>query len=375
MGRRLRHLALRRHFAPHGNPLGPLRKRVGQDESPRRNRDRNRVPDPHRKSRTRRCSRKGRSRGRRDYGAATPRHLHADRARIGAEPEPGRAVLAPRPSIHYASCRRRSAPWLSDLAPRAGCASRGVAQGKPKRHTAAVRVVPESAGTASPTCNRGSQMDSEASGFAVLLGGGVGSSHDTEMLEADPLILGDAPRCEVCGLYSGGRPWLPPHRAELTLRGSHWGDFAFRGDGGEDFLISERAAELYRGEKLRGLSGFEQVDIARAKGTDEEPPPYLHVAVGRSQAAVDERGSSLIRPEPPTCQRCRSAGLEAIHGFALEPSSWSGEDVFFARGLTGVVVVSRRFRDFVHSHALTNVRLTPTESYEWDPYAPISGGH
>ena len=95
----------------------------------------------------------------------------------------------------------------------------------------------------------------------------------------------------------------------------------------EDLLISERAAELYRGEKERTLA-LGQVDIARAKGTDEGPPPYLHVAVGRSQAAVDERGSSLIRPGPPPCQRCRSAGLEAIHGFALRPGSWSGEDVF-----------------------------------------------
>jgi hypothetical protein len=217
-------------------------------------------------------------------------------------------------------------------------------------------------------------MGSEATGFAVLLSGGVGSSHDTEMLEADPVILGDAPRCEVCGLYSGGRPWLPPHRAELTLHGSHWGDFAFRGDGGEDLLITERTAELYRDEKLQGLSGFEQVEITGFNGTNDQPPSYLHVAVSRSQAAVDEQRSSLTRPEPPTCERCRSAGLEGIHGFVLEPGSWGGEDVFFARGLTGVVIVSRRFSDFVHRHALTNVRLTPIESYEWDPYAPISGG-
>lgn len=218
-------------------------------------------------------------------------------------------------------------------------------------------------------------MGSDARGFAVLLSGGVGSSHDTEMLEADPVMLGDAPRCDVCGLYSGGRPWLPPHRAELTLHRSHWGDFAFRGDGGADFLISERTADLYRDENLRGLSGFEQVEITRFKGTDEQPPPYLHVAVGRSQAAVDEHRSSLVRPEPPVCERCRSAGLEGIHGFVLESGSWSCEDVFFARGLTGVVIVSSRFRDFVHRQALTNVRLTPTESYEWDPYAPVSGGH
>lgn len=216
-------------------------------------------------------------------------------------------------------------------------------------------------------------MGCDASGFSVMLSGGIGSTHDTEMLEADPVVLGEAPRCEICGLYTGGRPWLAPHRAELTLHGEEWGDFAFRGDGDGEFLISERAGHLYRQEGLRGLSGFEPVEITRANGTDSPPPSYLHAAVGRSHAAVDERKSSLIRGEAPTCDRCRSAGLEGIQGFVLDPGSWSGEDVFFARGLTGVLVVSNRFREFVRQHGLTNVRFTPTESYEWDPYAPVSG--
>jgi hypothetical protein len=205
----------------------------------------------------------------------------------------------------------------------------------------------------------------------VLLGGGRGSRHDTEFLESDPVILGDAPRCEACGHFLGGKPWLPPQRAELTLHGSDWGDFVFRGDGGEDFLMAEHAAELFRDGQLRGLSGFEPIEITRFQGTDVAPPQYVHVAVGRSQARVDEHESSLVRPEPPVCDECRSARLEGIHGFILETGSWGDEDVFFARGLTGVVIVSERFHDLVVQHGLTNVRLVPTESYEWDPYAPI----
>jgi hypothetical protein len=165
---------------------------------------------------------------------------------------------------------------------------------------------------------------------------------------------------------------LPPHRAELTLHGFEWGDFVFRGDGGEDMLVSERAAALYQHAGLRGLGGFENVEITRVRGTATPPPRYVHVAVQRGEAAVDEESSTLIRRGAPSCAGCRSATLEGIRGFALERGTWAGEDVFFPRGLTGTVVASRAFVDFVQEHALSNVRFVPAESYVWDPYRPVS---
>jgi hypothetical protein len=215
-------------------------------------------------------------------------------------------------------------------------------------------------------------MASSQAEFFVLLPEGIGTSYDTEMLEADPVVLGDAPRCEACGLYVGGRPWLPPHRAELTLHGTEWGDFAFRGEGGEDMLLSERAAALFQSAGLRGLRGFEDVEITRVKGSARPAPRYLHVAVDRGKASVDEASSTLIRSGPPSCHQCRSATMEGIQGFALEHETWAGEDVFFPRGLTGTVVASRAFVDFVRENALSNVRFVPTGSYVWDPYAPVS---
>ncbi|QRO02345.1 hypothetical protein JRI60_02200 [Archangium violaceum] len=61
---------------------------------------------------------------------------------------------------------------------------------------------------------------------------------------------------------------------------------------------------------------------------------------------------------------------EAIHGFSLEPCSWQGEDIFRPRGLYGSLVVSERFERFVARHEFTNMRLTPTEQYVWDPLTP-----
>lgn len=90
-------------------------------------------------------------------------------------------------------------------------------------------------------------------------------------------------------------------------------------------------------------------------------------------AAVDEDHSAVDRSEDVACKRCRSAGVDAIHGFVLDPDTWTGEDIFFARGLPGTLIATNRFREFVERNGLTNIRFTPTESYEWDSMAPISG--
>ncbi|OJT25297.1 hypothetical protein BO221_10720 [Archangium sp. Cb G35] len=68
-----------------------------------------------------------------------------------------------------------------------------------------------------------------------------------------------------------------------------------------------------------------------------------------------------------TCNWCRETGVDSIHGVVLEQGSWNGDDIFTARGLPGSIVVSKRFADFVARHGFTNMKLTPTEEYTWDP--------
>jgi hypothetical protein len=212
--------------------------------------------------------------------------------------------------------------------------------------------------------------DGRDSGFFVLLGGAFDSEYDTEMLETDPVRLGDAPRCGACGRFIGGRPWLPPHRAELTLRGAKWGDFAFRGAVGEDFLIAAPVAAQFRDSGLSGLSGFDPVEIARVRGTTAAAPDYVHVAVEVGAASVDETRSSFLRSGDVQCEVCRFAEtLDAVHGFAVSAESWNGADVFIAVGLPGTAIVSEQFKSWVEDEQLTNIRFAPTGAFEWDSRA------
>jgi hypothetical protein len=140
-------------------------------------------------------------------------------------------------------------------------------------------------------------------------------------------------------------------------------------------IYCERFSEAFRAEGLTGFQGFHPVEVVRVRRLRRGPKPpavprYFLVTTVFGSAAVDEAHSRIRRSSPISCDWCRSAGVDAVHGFALEQGSWTGDDVFFARGMPGTVIVSERFARFVTRHGFTNMRLIPTEEYTWDPLAP-----
>ncbi len=199
----------------------------------------------------------------------------------------------------------------------------------------------------------------------------LGSPHDTLYDTVEPYNLSDDPHCPQCGEGLGALTWLPPYRAELELHGAQPGDYA-RGPGYER-LISERFAEAFRAERLSGLEGFHPVEVVRVRDRRKKPrkplsvPRYYVVWPCFGRGAVDPVLNRVRTRKTPTCTECRSAGIDAIHGFVLEPGSWGGEDIFRPRGMQGKIVVSERFKDFVERHGLTNMVLTPTEQFVRDP--------
>lgn len=217
-------------------------------------------------------------------------------------------------------------------------------------------------------------MASEASApprFFVLTEGSHSSHYDADVETADPVNLGDAPLCPQCGGAVGMLKWLPPYRVELKLYGQEFGDFIKCS--AYDLLISERFAEAFRAEGLTGLEGFHPVEVVRVRspkkraGKSLTVPPYRVVSAWYGRAVVDLVLNRVRTLRTPTCPECRSGGINAINGFVLEPGTWSGEDIFRPRGMPGELVVTERFKSFVERHGLTNVVLTPTEQYVWDP--------
>jgi hypothetical protein len=207
--------------------------------------------------------------------------------------------------------------------------------------------------------------------FFVLTEDILGSRYDADVDKAEPVNRGDAPRCPRCGSFIGLLKWLPPYRVELELHGEELGDFIK--NSAYDLLISERFAESFRAEGLTGLEGFHPVEVLRVRRRGKRArrpitvPRYYVVSPCFGRAAVDLLLNRVRTVRTPTCPECRSAGINAINGFVLEPGTWGGEDIFRPRGMQGDIVVSERFKSFVERHGLTNMVLTPTERFVWDP--------
>jgi hypothetical protein len=207
--------------------------------------------------------------------------------------------------------------------------------------------------------------------FFVLEKEALWSRYDVDAEKTEPVNRAEGPACPGCGGPIGMMTWLPPYRVELVLHGEELGDFIEAP--GYDLLVSERFARAFREEGLTGLEGFHPVEVTRVRRKRRGPKPshvpqYLAVTACFSRAAVDLARSRIRYADaPPTCEECRSATKNAIHGFTLEPGTWQGEDVFRPRGLRGLLVVSERFARFVERHGFTNMKLTPTEELVWDP--------
>ncbi|MCS6946152.1 MAG: hypothetical protein NZM12_00900, partial [Steroidobacteraceae bacterium] len=58
----------------------------------------------------------------------------------------------------------------------------------------------------------------------------------------------------------------------------------------------------------------------------------------------------------------------------LKSDTWSGEDVFFARGLPGTILVSERFKSLCETAGLTSCSLVDTERFGFDHYPQERAG-
>ena len=196
----------------------------------------------------------------------------------------------------------------------------------------------------------------------------------TDFLKSDPVNRGSGLLCPLCHKPVGMLPWLPPYRAELQFWGKEAGDIAF--GPGDELLVSERFIQLWRQAGLCGLGGFDKVEVVKTKNCGRKkrglkPAGNYHVVkMARSRAAIDDAASGLIREgEGRACEECRARGIiKRARRVVLEEETWSGEDVFYARGLSGTIIVSERYRDFHIANRINNGLLIQANEYGFDSY-------
>jgi hypothetical protein len=164
--------------------------------------------------------------------------------------------------------------------------------------------------------------------------------------------------------------WLPPYRATLKLYGKEFGDLVF-GTHGDDFLVSEVFADIFQHHRLEGLSGFQAVELIKVHSRRKKlptPPRYLHTTIAWGPAALDLTASGVEWFEPPTCMECRTCRTIRWQRVVIEKGTWTGEDIFVPRGLSGTWVVSARFKSLCDEYQIKNAQFIPAEEYAYDFY-------
>ncbi len=226
-------------------------------------------------------------------------------------------------------------------------------------------------------------------GFFLLEEPQAGSSKDreggTRAVDTDDKERGDAPRCGACGCFLGLLTWLPPYRVELETYGKEYGDIMRIGD---DLVVSTRFRRLYESNDLRGLTGFEPVEVVKLRHRRKRlgaSPTYFKATIMRVQTTVDHEasgkqwapecmlGGDLENQEWPLgellCAVClnRKGIFVRQKRLVIQPGTWTGEDIFHARG-GATFVVTERFKDVCETHGVKNVVFIPAEDYEVDYY-------
>lgn len=196
----------------------------------------------------------------------------------------------------------------------------------------------------------------------------VGSPDETEFEELEPVRLGDAPRCSMCGLFVGSKPWMPPYRAVVKGRGEQLGDVAF--GVGSSLLVSDTFRRAWEAEGLRGQVRFEMIEDLKVRPSKfaRSAMSFFQVLIAYGRTELDEQRSIIERSEPPSCGRCKAGGaIKGVRGFAIAEGTWSGEDIFYAWGLPGAIIVTDQVQKLAAQCELKNVHVTAVEDYVWDP--------
>jgi hypothetical protein len=197
---------------------------------------------------------------------------------------------------------------------------------------------------------------------------------ETYVEKPDDCNRGDATSCPVCGRPVSMLTWLPPFRVTLKLYGKVFGDFAFMA-GGNDFLVSQKFREVYHSLGLTGLLGFDLVEVIGIKSgrkRRQPPPTYFRVDVTYGQTALDMAASGFEWLETPTCPLCRTATIMRWKRLILEQETWTGEDAFRPRGMSGEIMVSERFKYACEQNGITNAFFMPAELSGHDFYPGAS---
>jgi len=195
----------------------------------------------------------------------------------------------------------------------------------------------------------------------------------TDFFYDDSVRTSDATKCTQCGNFVSMLPALPPFVVHLETWGDDFGDVAF---GASDVLVSAHFKDAYQFSNLNGLSQFESVSIASHKNYGAKPgttPKYSRASPRKNATQIDVKASDVEweKGREPTCNVCLGGIIRRWRRIIVDESTWNGDDIFYAYGIPGVLIVSKRFVEWSRPYGFRNLIFEPAiesghDFYPWE---------
>jgi hypothetical protein len=165
---------------------------------------------------------------------------------------------------------------------------------------------------------------------------------------------------------------IPPYRVRLETWGVDFGDLVFWMS---DFLVSKRFRDSYLASALTNIGDFENVEVLSCRKYRKlrgELPSYYRAMPKIGSARIDPEASEIEWGDgkQPECNVCLSGAgvIKRWKRIVIDESSWNGDDVFYPFGLTGSLVVTKRFADWALKYDFKNLVLEDAEASSHDFY-------
>lgn len=177
--------------------------------------------------------------------------------------------------------------------------------------------------------------------------------------------------CPLCGERVSGAYWVPPREVILTKRNVP--DFLYTYGDNAPFVISPKALQVIRDAGLTGIKCAEEIEHVRFQRRSKKEvviPRYYHIELERSRITINHEKSIIHYGKSSrthTCALCRQvpATLDFTRRIVFNAEAYEGYDIFQIYEI-GSAIVSQRFVDVCRENDLTNLHVTPAETYgQW----------
>jgi len=172
-------------------------------------------------------------------------------------------------------------------------------------------------------------------------------------------------QCGECGRTVTAMEYRGSHHL-IVEGGPQYPDYlAFCGAGEPIFVISERAARIFRENNLSGITGF--IPIRAEKEINgilvplpETAPNYVLVQI-TGRIDLDYRRMCLKKKK--VCRTC--GGFEwnrqRMYPLSMDERTWDGSDICRNESIPGYILFSKAAADLVKKHKLKGFSLEPLQ--------------